>query len=144
MYSILAITVIVGLWHAPHVYLYSSAALRNLGSDVEAAARVAGARPFRVALDVSLPMTLPALLFAGVLVFFLGFEVFGLPLVLGDPEGHLVLATYLYKLTQQARRAVASPDGRGRRVHFLSRLRFRSCCCKRSASSLSARTASSP
>lgn len=98
VYSIFAITVIVGLTHVPHVYLYSSAALRNLGSDVEEAARVAGARPFRVALDVSLPMTMPALLFAGVLVFFLGFEVFGLPLVLGDPEGHLVLATYLYKL----------------------------------------------
>lgn len=101
IYSISAITVIVGLTHVPHVYLYSSAALRNLGSDVEEAARVAGARPFRVALDVSLPMTLPALLFAGVLVFFLGFEVFGLPLVLGDPEGHLVLATYLYKLTNK-------------------------------------------
>src|SRR5512140_1184442 len=58
-------------------------------------------RPLRVALDVSLPMTLPALLFAGVLVFFLGFEIFGLALVLGDPEGHLVLATYLYKLTNK-------------------------------------------
>ncbi len=101
VYSIFAITVIVGLTHVPHVYLYASAALRNLGSDVEEAARVAGARPFRVALDVSLPMTMPALLFAGVLVFFLGFEVFGLPLVLGDPEGHLVLATYLYKLTNK-------------------------------------------
>ncbi|SAL57717.1 ABC transporter permease [Caballeronia telluris] len=101
IYSIFAITIIVGLTHVPHVYLYSSAALRNLGSDVEEAARVAGARPFRVALDVSLPMTMPALLFAGVLVFFLGFEVFGLPLVLGDPEGHLVLATYLYKLTNK-------------------------------------------
>ncbi|MBR7960179.1 iron ABC transporter permease [Burkholderia vietnamiensis] len=101
VYSIFAITLIVGLTHVPHVYLYSSAALRNLGSDVEEAARVTGARPFRVALDVSLPMTMPALLFAGVLVFFLGFEVFGLPLVLGDPEGHLVLATYLYKLTNK-------------------------------------------
>ncbi len=101
IYSIAAITLIVGLTHVPHVYLYASAALRNLGSDVEEAARVTGARPFRVALDVSLPMTMPALLFAGVLVFFLGFEVFGLPLVLGDPEGHLVLATYLYKLTNK-------------------------------------------
>jgi iron(III) transport system permease protein len=34
-------------------------------------------------------------------VFFLGFEVFGLVLVLGDPEGHLVLPTYLYKLTNK-------------------------------------------
>ncbi|WP_051481227.1 ABC transporter permease [Paraburkholderia nodosa] len=101
VYSVFAITVIVGLTHVPHVYLYAAAALRNLGSDVEESARVSGARPLRVALDVSLPMSMPALLFAGVLVFFLGFEVFGLPLVLGDPEGHLVLATYLYKLTNK-------------------------------------------
>src|SRR5512140_3219350 len=58
-------------------------------------------RPLRVALDVSLPMTFPALAYSGVLVFFLGFQVFGLALVLGDPEGHLVLATYLYKLTNK-------------------------------------------
>ena len=34
-------------------------------------------------------------------MFFLGFELFGLPLVLGDPEGILVLSTYLYKLTNK-------------------------------------------
>lgn len=101
IYSLTSIAVIAGLTHVPHVYLYSSAALKSLGSDVEEAARVAGANPLRVALDVSLPMTFPALAYAAVLVFFLGFELFGLPLVLGDPEGHLVLATYLYKLTNK-------------------------------------------
>ena len=35
------------------------------------------------------------------LIFFLGFEVFGLPLILGDPQGLLVLSTYLYKLTNK-------------------------------------------
>jgi iron(III) transport system permease protein len=101
VYSLTSIAVIAGLTHVPHVYLYSSAALKSLGSDVEEAARVVGANPLRVALNVSLPMTMPALLYAGLLVFFLGFEIFGLPLVLGDPEGHLVLATYLYKLTNK-------------------------------------------
>jgi iron(III) transport system permease protein len=101
VYSLASIAVIAGLTHVPHVYLYSSAALKSLGSDVEEAARVVGANPLRVALNVSLPMTMPALLYATVLVFFLGFEIFGLPLVLGDPEGHLVLATYLYKLTNK-------------------------------------------
>lgn len=101
IYSLTSIAVVAGLTHVPHVYLYASSALRNLGADVEEAARVGGASPLRVALDVSLPMTLPSLLFAAVLVFFLGFEIFGLPLVLGDPEGHLVLATYLYKLTNK-------------------------------------------
>jgi len=101
VYSMTAIAIIAGLTHVPHVYLYSSSALKSLGSDVEEAARMAGSSPFQVARDVSLPMVMPSLLFSGVLVFFLGFEIFGLPLVLGDPEGHLVLATYLYKLTNK-------------------------------------------
>ena len=101
VYSLAGIAVIAGLTHVPHVYLYSSSALKSLGSDVEEAARMAGSTPFQVARDVSLPMVTPSLLFSGVLVFFLGFEIFGLPLVLGDPEGHLVLATYLYKLTNK-------------------------------------------
>src|SRR5664280_1941064 len=101
VYSLAGIAVIAGLTHVPHVYLYSSSALKSLGSDVEEAARMTGSSPFQVARDVSLPMVTPSLLFSGVLVFFLGFEIFGLALVLGDPEGHLVLATYLFKLTNK-------------------------------------------
>ncbi|TFW09281.1 iron ABC transporter permease [Oxalobacteraceae bacterium OM1] len=101
VYAFPSIVVIAGLTHVPHVYLYASSALKSLGSDVEEAARVSGASPLQVALNVSLPMVMPALAYAAVLVFFLGFEVFGLVLVLGDPEGHLVLATYLYKLTNK-------------------------------------------
>jgi iron(III) transport system permease protein len=101
IYSFTSIVVIAGLTHVPHVYLYASSALKSLGSDVEEAARVSGASPLQVMFNVSLPMIMPALAYAGVLVFFLGFEVFGLVLVLGDPEGHLVLATYLYKLTNK-------------------------------------------
>ena len=101
LYSLPAMAVIAGLTHVPNVYIYASSALKNLGSDVEEAARVAGASPFRVAVSVSLPLIMPALLFSAVLVFFLGIELFGLPLVLGDPEGHLVLSTYLYKLTNK-------------------------------------------
>src|SRR6059036_361410 len=73
---------IAGLTHVPNVYVYASAALKNLGSDVEEAARIAGASPLRVATTVSLPLIMPSLLFAAVLVFFLGFELFALPLVL--------------------------------------------------------------
>jgi iron(III) transport system permease protein len=101
LYSLPAMAVIAGLMHVPNVYIYASSALKNLGSDVEEAARTIGASPFRVAATVSLPLVMPALLFSAVLVFFLGIELFGLPLVLGDPEGHLVMSTYLYKLTNK-------------------------------------------
>jgi iron(III) transport system permease protein len=98
LHSFSALILIAGLLHVPHVYFYTAAALRGLGSDVEEAARTVGAGPWRAALDVSFPMVLPAILFAAVLVFLLGFELFGLPLVLGEPQGLLVLSTYLYKL----------------------------------------------
>ena len=101
LYSLTGMAVIAGLTHVPNVYIYASSALKSLGSDVEEAARISGASPFRVAITVSLPLIMPALLFSAVLVFFLGIELFGLPLVLGDPEGHLVMSTYLYKLTNK-------------------------------------------
>ena len=52
-------------------------------------------------MTISLPMVWPAILSSGVLTLFLGFELFGLPLVLGDPQGLLVLPTYLFKLTNK-------------------------------------------
>ena len=101
VYSLPSLVVIAGLGHAPHVYLYAASALRAVPSDLEEAARISGAGPLRVAFTVSLPLVWPAVLYGGVLVFFLGFELFGLPLILGDPEGLLVLSTYLYTLTNK-------------------------------------------
>ena len=98
LYSFSFLVAIAGLSHVPHVYLVVATALHRLGSDFEEAASLAGAKPRSVALNVSFPMVMPAILFAGALVFFLGFQLFGLPLVLGDPQGILVLSTYLFKL----------------------------------------------
>jgi len=99
LYSLGSLIVIAGLTHVPHVYLFSSASLRKLNLELEEQARVMGAPPWRVALTVSLPLAWPALVYSGVLIFFLGFELFGLPLIIGDPANVLVLTTYLFKLT---------------------------------------------
>jgi iron(III) transport system permease protein len=72
--------------------------MRSLPSDLEEAARAAGASIWRVSLDVTLPMVLPSLIFAAALNLLLGFETFGIPLVLGDPSGIVVLTTYIYKV----------------------------------------------
>lgn len=99
LYSLPGLIVIAGLSHVPHVYLYVSSAMRNLPSDLEEAARSSGASVWRVSIDVTLPMVLPSLVFAAALNLLLGFETFGIPLVLGDPNGITVLTTYIYKLT---------------------------------------------
>ena len=99
IYGMGGLIVIGGLSHVPYVYLYLSSAMRNLPSDLEEAARTAGAPVWRVAVDVTLPLVLPALVFSMALNLLLAFESFGLPLVLGDPSGLVVLTTYIYKLT---------------------------------------------
>ena len=99
IYSLWGMILIAGLSHVPNVYLYVSAAMRNLPSDLEEAARTTGASVWRVSRDVTLPMVLPSLIFAAALNILLGFETFGIPLVLGDPNGIMVLTTYIYKLT---------------------------------------------
>ncbi|APG94047.1 ABC transporter permease [Sinorhizobium americanum] len=99
IYSLPGMILIAGLSHVPHVYLYVSSAMRNLPSDLEEAARTTGASIWQVSRDVTLPMVLPSLIFAAALNILLGFETFGIPLVLGDPNGIMVLTTYIYKLT---------------------------------------------
>jgi iron(III) transport system permease protein len=99
LYSFASLVVIAGLTHVPHVYLFSAASLRKLNPELEEQARIMGASPRRVASTISLPLARPALVYSAVLIFFLGFELFGLPLIIGDPANVLVLTTYLFKLT---------------------------------------------
>jgi len=99
IYTLPAIAVIAGLTHVPYVYLYVASTIQNVDASLEEAARVAGARPYQVALSVTFPLVRPALIYSGILMLLLGFELFGLPLVLGDAKGILVVTTYLYRLT---------------------------------------------
>src|SRR5471030_3295710 len=94
IYDMSSIVVIAGLTHVPHAYLYISSALRSVGSDVEEAARTAGASPLQVMTAVSLPMVRPAILYAAVLLFFLGLATYLYQLTnkLGTPSYHLMAA----------------------------------------------------
>ncbi len=101
IYAPASIAVLAGLSVVPYVYIYISTALRNIGSDVDEAARITGASPLRVALSVSLPMSVPSIAFTTALIFLIGLELFGLPLILGTPNGFDVMAVYLFKLTNR-------------------------------------------
>ncbi|TFU15532.1 ABC transporter permease [Thermus tengchongensis] len=61
------------------------------------AARVLGATPFRAFLRVGLPLLLPALASAGLLVFLYAFSAFGVPLLLGGPR-YATLEVEVYTL----------------------------------------------
>lgn len=99
IYSLPAIAIIAGLLHVPYVYLYVSSTIRNLDASLEEAARVSGAGIWTVAMSVTIPLVRPSVVYSAMLMLLLGFEIFGLPLVLGDAKGIDVITTYLYRLT---------------------------------------------
>jgi iron(III) transport system permease protein len=99
VYTLPAIAVIAGLTHVPYVFLYVSTTMKNLDASLEEAARLSGAGVWTVMTRVTLPLVRPALVYSAMLMLLLGFEIFGLPLVLGDAKGIDVITTYLYRLT---------------------------------------------
>jgi iron(III) transport system permease protein len=86
----------------PVVFLVCQAALSGIGPELENSARSVGASPLRVLGLVTLPMLRPALLNSGLLVFMLSIESLGIPLVLGSPQGHDLVASYLYNTWSSA------------------------------------------
>ncbi|OGJ84496.1 MAG: hypothetical protein A2268_10915 [Candidatus Raymondbacteria bacterium RifOxyA12_full_50_37] len=67
----------------PIMYLNMTAALANIDQGLEEAAKTAGAKPFAVFKDITLPLALPGFFSGAVIVFLWSFTDLGTPLVLG-------------------------------------------------------------
>jgi iron(III) transport system permease protein len=86
----------------PLVFLVCQAALSGIDPALENSARSVGASPLRVLVRVTVPMLRPAVLNSGLLVLLLSIESLGIPLVLGSPQGHDLIASYLYNTWSSA------------------------------------------
>ena len=77
--------VIIGMVHylVPYAVFPIYAAMQSLDGRVFMAARSVGGRPWRVFFDVYLPLTVPSVLGAGLLVFVFGLGFFITPAILG-------------------------------------------------------------
>lgn len=84
----------------PIAYLIITAALRRIPSDLEQAARTSGARPWRTIRDVTLPLLRPAVVAAFTLVAVSNLADFGIPSLVGLPEGYVTLSTLVYRYIQ--------------------------------------------
>lgn len=101
LYSIPGMVLITSLQYAPYVYLFMESALRSIDASTEFSARITGAGPFRTALNITLPLMRPAIIFSTILVFVIVFGSFSIPLIIGQPHGIYVLTTYLVRLGSQ-------------------------------------------
>jgi iron(III) transport system permease protein len=91
------VSFVMGLEHAPLMFLAIAAACRTLPCDLVEAARSAGASHRRVLFTIILPLLKPALLAGGALAFVSAIGNFGVPALLGIPGRFSVLTTLIYQ-----------------------------------------------
>ena len=97
LYSREGVMLLMGIEHAPMVFLAVRAGLRALPADQVEAARAAGAGPLRIVGSVLLPMLRPSLVAGGALAFVSAIGNFGVPALLGIPAGYTMLTTLVYQ-----------------------------------------------
>ncbi len=93
----LGIILVLGLHHAPLVYVIMSAGLKRIPLTVVEAARMDGSPPLRIVTDHLLPLLRPHLMSAGLLAFVAGIGNFGIPALLGAPVNYLTLPVLIYR-----------------------------------------------
>ncbi len=92
----LGIVWVMFLVSCPMAYLFTIGTLRGMDSSLEEASRSAGASPLRTILSITLPVCLPSILSAGLLIFILTMETYTIPGVLGSAFGYSTLPWQLY------------------------------------------------
>ncbi len=97
IYSRWGIVWVESLYAYSIVYLAVLTALEKSDPSLEEAARMSGAKPLRVLVDVTLPLLRPALLGSAFLVFSATAASFGVPYLIGKPERVTVLTTRIYE-----------------------------------------------
>jgi iron(III) transport system permease protein len=91
------IVLVLGLHHAPLVYVVLSAGLRRIPASVIEAARIDGSQPGRIVTSIVLPLLRPHLAGAALLAFVAGIGNFGIPALLGAPVNYLTLPVLIYR-----------------------------------------------
>ena len=74
LYSMPGIIFVFGMYYAPYVYMFTSAALQNMDPSLEEAAEMSGASPFRTIMTVTFPLILPAIAAGWMLAFTLSLD----------------------------------------------------------------------
>jgi iron(III) transport system permease protein len=97
LYGGAGVSFVMGLEHAPLMFLAIATACRALPCDLVEAARAAGASHRRVLFTIILPLLKPALLAGGALAFVSAIGNFGVPALLGIPGRFSVLTTLIYQ-----------------------------------------------
>src|SRR4030043_2240622 len=95
LYGRVPIIICCALHYSPFFFLFVSAALMSIDSNLEEAGELMGANRWRILRKITLPLVLPALLSGFIMTFSKVMGTFGGPNILGSPVRYYVVATMI-------------------------------------------------
>jgi iron(III) transport system permease protein len=97
IYSMPGLVLVTACYSFPYVFMFTKSALDLVSSEMEDAANILGAGTLRTMRSITLPLVLPALLGAFILVFLEAIALFGSPALLALPGRFHVVTTQLWQ-----------------------------------------------
>jgi iron(III) transport system permease protein len=100
IFTMTGLVFVVTIYTFPYVYIMIANTLALIASDLEEAAAIHGAGRLRVALTVTLPMVLPAMVSGFILAVLQALALFGSPAILALPAGFHTITTQIWSFFQ--------------------------------------------
>jgi iron(III) transport system permease protein len=97
-YTYAGVIVVMAMYYAPYAFLMIHGSMSLMNPDLEDSASIHGSPTWRTVRSITLPLSLPAILGSGLLIFVLVFENFPVSQVLATPGRIDTLPTFIYKL----------------------------------------------
>jgi iron(III) transport system permease protein len=97
-YTYAGVIVVMAMYYAPYAFLMIHGSMSLMNPDLEDSASIHGSSTWRTVRSITLPLSLPAVLGSGLLIFVLVFENFPVSQVLATPGRIDTLPTFIYKL----------------------------------------------
>ena len=105
IYSFPGLTFIIAIYSFPYIFIFTSAALEVVSSEMEDAANILGAGVITTTLKITLPLVLPAILGGAIITFLEAIALFGSPALIAIPARFNVVTTQLLQFFSQPIRA---------------------------------------
>jgi iron(III) transport system permease protein len=105
IYSFTGLAFNIAIYSFPYIFIFTSAALDVVSSEMEDAANILGAGVMRTTLRITLPMVLPAILGGAIVTFLEAIALFGSPALIAIPARFSVVTTQLLQFFSQPIRA---------------------------------------
>jgi iron(III) transport system permease protein len=97
VYTFTGLVVVISFYSLPYVYIFISSGLDLISSEMEDAANILGAGKVRTTMRITLPLALPAIISAFVIVFLESIALFGTPALIALPARFHVVTTQLWQ-----------------------------------------------